>query len=110
MLSLDYVPIFCFFAVMLLVIFFLVTAQSALKRIENNNRPIVRAEARVVAKRLDVNKTSATYYVTFEVSSGARHEFRLPGKDYGLLAEGDQGVVAYQGTRYRGFQRVLIPR
>ena len=46
-----------------------------------------------------------TYFVTFEMKSGERVEFGLDGRDYGLLAEGDEGTLDYQGTRYLGFQR-----
>ncbi|MBX9680641.1 MAG: DUF2500 domain-containing protein [Gemmataceae bacterium] len=32
-------------------------------------------------------------------------EFWIEGEEYGLLVEGDVGVLSYQGTRYLGFQR-----
>ena len=32
-------------------------------------------------------------------------ELQLSGTEYGLLAEGDQGELSFQGTRYLGFER-----
>jgi hypothetical protein len=48
---------------------------------------------------------STWYYATFELETGERIEFSMGGKEYGMLAEGDDGTLSYQGTRYRGFQR-----
>ena len=44
-------------------------------------------------------------YVTFQVESGDRMELSIDGSEYGLLAEGDEGVLTLQGTRYLGFDR-----
>jgi len=99
----------------------------------NNNSPILTVEAKVVTKRMAVNEhtshrtmshhhhhhhdhhhhhaplhhhsTSTDYYATFEVESGDRMEFRIPDREYGLLAEGDTGRITFQGTRYKGFER-----
>jgi len=94
----------------------------------NNRSPVLTVPARVAAKRFSVDghhahhqhhipddpghgmgththTTSTTYYAAFEVESGDRMEFRLPGKEYGLLAEGDAGRLTFQGTRYLGFER-----
>ncbi len=48
---------------------------------------------------------STSYYVTFEVDSGDRVEFSMRGSDYGMLIEGDIGILNFQGTRYLGFER-----
>ncbi|WP_025028458.1 DUF2500 domain-containing protein [Caldalkalibacillus mannanilyticus] len=83
----------------------------------NNTQPVLTVESRVVAKRNHVSRsshhhsdhtnhhTSTTYYVTFEVESGDRMELKVSFKEYGLLAEGDQGKLTFQGTRYHGFDR-----
>ena len=34
-----------------------------------------------------------------------RKEFGMSGREYGLLAEGDPGMLTFQGTRYKGFTR-----
>jgi hypothetical protein len=81
----------------------------------NNSQPVLSVPARVVAKRTATSgsassniggSVSTSYYATFELESGERLEFSLYGKGYGLLVEGDEGTLTYQGTRYHGFQRV----
>ena len=76
--------------------------------------------ARVVTKRANTSRhhhhhdnhvhssTSTSYYVTFEVESGDRMEFRVPGREYGMLAEGDLGKLTFQGTRYHSFERIRL--
>lgn len=49
--------------------------------------------------------SSTSYYVTFEVQSGDRMELKVPRSEFGLLVEGDEGVLSFQGTRYLGFER-----
>ncbi|HZX21864.1 MAG TPA: DUF2500 domain-containing protein [Clostridia bacterium] len=51
------------------------------------------------------NLSSTDCYVTFEVESGNRMEFRVPGKEYGLLAENDIGKLTFLGIRYHKFKR-----
>ena len=51
--------------------------------------------------------TSTSYYVTFEVESRDRMEFSVYGKEYGMLAEGDEGKLTFQGSRYLGFERAI---
>jgi hypothetical protein len=71
----------------------------------------VRVSARVVAKRTEVSgggnnmAASTSHYVTFEMEAGERREFSLSGSEYGMLAEGDDGILARQGTWYKDFQR-----
>lgn len=48
---------------------------------------------------------STDYFVTFEVESGERIEFKVSVTEYGILVEGDNGELAFQGTRYLGFTR-----
>ncbi len=77
---------------------------------KNNNSPRLIVPAVIVAKRTNVhrhhhNNTTTTYYVTFEVESGDRMELRMDGDEYGLLVEGDTGLLTFQGTRYLGFER-----
>lgn len=80
---------------------------------KNNNSPRLTVPAVVVTKRTNVHRsggehhhTSTTYYVTFEVESGDRMELRMDGNEYGLLVEGDSGLLTFQGTRYLGFERL----
>ena len=49
--------------------------------------------------------TSYSHYATFEFANGERMELRLPGKQAGLLVEGDRGRLSWQGNRFLGFER-----
>lgn len=88
----------------------------------NNAQPVLKVIAKVVSKRIEVSHNSShtggnmnqvnnydytTYYVTFEVESGDRMEFKLKGDEYGLLVEGDKGNLNFQGSRYLGFNRII---
>ena len=93
---------------------------------KNNNSPVLTMNAKVVAKRMAINRhthhthhhnphhpghathhttSRVTYFATFEVESGDRLELKVPDKEYGMLVEGDTGRLTFQGTRYRGFER-----
>ncbi len=77
----------------------------------NNATPVSTVRSRVVAKRGDTwggagdSSASTTHYATFELEGGDRVELQVPHRDFGLLAEGDQGRLTYQGTRFKGFER-----
>lgn len=85
----------------------------------NNSQPVLTVSAKVVTKRTNVShnthhhdnmtdhSTSTTYYVTFEVQSGSRMEFKVDSGEYGMLVEGDMGKLNFQGSRYKGFDRQL---
>lgn len=80
---------------------------------QNNRSPILTVDAVVCAKRTgtsthmhnDHMHHSTSYYATFQVDSGDRMEFSVPGREHGMLAEGDAGRLTFQGTRYLGFER-----
>ena len=87
---------------------------------KNNHSPRLTVPAIIVAKRTNVSHHhhhnhggtgmhhtthSTTYYVTFQVESGDRMELHVAGHEYGMLIEGDRGMLTFQGTRYLGFER-----
>ena len=90
---------------------------------KNNQSPRLTVSAKIVSKRTQVTQhthpnagdatgahgfyttTSTSYYVTFQVESGDRMEFRVSGSEYGTYIEGDTGKLSFQGTRYLGFER-----
>ena len=60
--------------------------------ISDNNSPRINTHARVMSKRTKITSrnssnihTSTIYYVTFELDSGDRAEFKLKGHEYGML-------------------------
>lgn len=110
---------FCVCAVMLFLI-----AKNISTWNKNNHSPRLTVPATVVTKRTQDTQqqhanagdptgahgfsttTSTSYYVTFQVESGDRMELRVSRSEYGLLAEGDQGNLSFQGTRYLGFEMI----
>ena len=90
---------------------------------KNNQSPRLTVHAVIVSKRMNVSHhthanagdvsgahgyhstSSTSYYVTFQVASGDRMELSVSGPEYGMLAEGDEGELSFQGTRYLGFER-----
>ena len=84
---------------------------------KNNHSPKLTVPVTIVEKRSDVHRypvsagkvqtmhTSTSYYATFQVESGDRMEFEISDMEYGMLAEGDRGMLTFQGTRYLDFRR-----
>jgi hypothetical protein len=126
----DFDAGFKMFSIMFAIIFvlvvgiFLVMIICGVKKwSKNNHSPKLTVDATVVSKRIEVTHhhhanarnvagvhghhtyTSTLNYVTFQVESGDRMEFQLDGSEYGILAEGDQGRLTFQGTRYLYFER-----
>ena len=82
---------------------------------KNNHSPRLTVPVTVAGRRTEVHHrrssdshmthTSTTYYVTFQVESGDRMELRLSGQEYGLIVDGDRGLLTFQGTRFLSFER-----
>ncbi len=116
---------FDFFNIVFIVMFTLIVGMFILSAVngirqwnKNNNSPRLTVPVTVVSKRADVSRhrhgtvtenshynTFTTYYVTFQVESGDRIELSMSGNEYGMLVEGDTGMLNFQGTRYLGFER-----
>ncbi len=117
--------VFVLFRIMFILAFVLVIGMFlvfAVKGIaqwnQNNHSPRLTVPAVIVAKRTNVTRhhhsgagghhhhhTSTSYYVTFQFGGGDRMELLVSGSEYGMLVEGDQGDLSFQGTRYLGFER-----
>ena len=73
--------------------------------------PIDSMEASVVGKRTLVTQEDGApktiYYMTFQKVNGMRLELEVPGEDYGLAAEGDQGVLVARGEEFIVFKRMI---
>lgn len=105
------------FPIMFMVVFVIVIGTFVVVAVKgvaewgrNNASPRLSSQATVVAKREQHYSHNnggggTTYYATFEFESGDRMELRLPNRDAGLLAEGDRGMLHFQGTRFLGFDR-----
>lgn len=119
----DSVWIFDFFGSVMPVVFvvilgiILLSAGKGLMQWNRNNRqPLLTVDSRIVSKRSEVtqshhtednmsSRTRTSYYLTFEVESGDRMEFLVSGDEFGICAEGDEGRLSFQGTRYFRFER-----
>ncbi|MCY6484091.1 DUF2500 domain-containing protein [Clostridium aestuarii] len=105
-----------FLIVMGMIIYGVVT--SANRYHKNATSPILTQHGKVITKRTSVthhcnsnNHRSSShtyYYVTFETDAGQRIELTISGKEYGMLAEGDCGMVTYQGEWFKQFKREVI--
>ncbi|MGI6607906.1 MAG: DUF2500 domain-containing protein [Erysipelotrichaceae bacterium] len=114
--------VFMIVPVFVLGVFIFIAYNLISQKIKNDKSPILRVEATVIAKRINVStgshhhrhvagsaphyhsSTSTSHYVTFELADGERKEFLVYGKEYGLLIEKDRGYLTYQGTRFKGFE------
>lgn len=80
---------------------------------KNNQSPVLTVPAEVVTKRTEItgghgdSSASTWYYVTFQVQSGDRMELGVDDSEFGLLAEEDLGMLTFQGTRFKGFERKI---
>jgi hypothetical protein len=84
----------------------------------NNAQPVLRLPAKIVARRTDVSVSTHRHHgdhhhfhaitmphLDWRMASGWK--FGLSDSGAGLLLEGDQAELTYQGTRYHGFARPL---
>jgi hypothetical protein len=99
-----------FFVIVIGLIAFAII-RAIVEAISNSGKPLEQVPAQVVAKRTDVGggmnnqRAYSTYYVTFEDENGQRAEFRVKDRQFGMLAEGDRGMLRHQGTWFKGFAR-----
>ncbi|MFB4322654.1 DUF2500 domain-containing protein [Priestia sp. BR_2] len=104
------------FFIVVIGIILLSAGKGILQWSQNNRQPLLSVDSKIVSKRTEVkhtqqtddtmsSRTRTTYYLTFEVESGDRMEFAVNGEEFGMCAEGDEGLLRFQGTRYYGFGR-----
>lgn len=102
--------------ILIIGVFIFIVVKGVSEWSSNNNSPKLTVPAKMVTKRIrtsnshhsddHMHTTSTTsYYVTFQFESNDRTEFSLSGSEYGMLAEGDTGMLTFQGTRYLEFER-----
>ena len=102
---------FDLFFLLFVIVFVVVLVRNLREWSRNNASPRLSVPATVVARRrahhynVCTHTSSTSYYATFQFESGDRLELRLPWRDAGLIAEGDRGMLHFQGTRYLGFDR-----
>ena len=98
-----FIGVFC----LTIGIFVMAFVKGAKQNKINRNSPTLDVQAKVVAKRMAVrgDHSHTYYYVTFEVPSGDRMELHVQGADYGMMVEGDNGILRFRGTEFLSFTR-----
>ena len=111
-MGLFFVGFAIFFCVIMGLILYAVIG-AVTEAVQNKNSPLLSVPARIIAKRSETSgggndtHVSTSYYVTFEMQSGERREWRVESRKYGLLVEGDRGILTYQGTWFKDFARSM---
>ena len=100
-------------AIVLLMLVARLTSKVSVEE-RKGDQPIFSIQATVKGKRTLVesdpehpNQAHTRYFLTFDKHDGLRVELEVPGEDYGLAAEGDEGVLVYaQGDAFIVFKRM----
>ena len=104
------------------LLFVVIIAFILIKAVKKNNqreknalRPVLTARARVKSRRLIIRPNNITALgvstdtlegkVVFESEDGEELEFRLIGKNYRDIFDGDEGMLTYQGSDFISFER-----
>lgn len=108
-------PVFTFFFVLVFVLIAGTILFAIVRGVRtwssNNAAPAETRSCRVVAKRTEVwggsgeSRAHTSYFITFEFHDGSRKELPVSGAEYGQIAEGDYGVLSFQGLRFNQFER-----
>ena len=81
---------------------------------KQGRKPVYNIQATVKGKRTLIEEDpenpgvpKTRYFLTFHKRDGNRVEMEVPGEDYGLAAEGDEGVLVYEkGDAFIVFKRM----
>jgi len=79
----------------------------------NQHAEVAAKKSKIVDKRTEVwggtgsSSTNTNYYITFEFEDRSRTELPVKANQFGLLVIGDSGVLAYRGTRFLEFKRMM---
>lgn len=99
-----------------ILLLMLVARLTAIVNVEEKQgrKPVYNIQAEVKGKRTLIeadaenpNVPKTRYFVTFHKRDGNRVEMEVPGEDYGLAAEGDEGILVYtKGDEFIVFKRM----
>ena len=99
-------------AILLLMLVAKLTSRVNLEE-KQGKKPVYNIQAEVKGKRTLIeadpdhpNIPKTRYFVTFHKRDGIRVEMEVHGEDYGLAAEGDEGILVYsKGDEFIVFKR-----
>lgn len=101
-------PFFYLVFGLILIVFAYIIIGNIVEWSKNQASDVRMRNVRVVTKRTSVrghDHAHTTYYTTFEfLDDGTRLELPVPAKRFGLMAEGDLGILNYQGTQFNAFE------
>ena len=93
-------------AILLLMLVAKVTSMVNIEE-KQGEKPVYNMQAVVKGKRTLVEAdpenpgaSRTLYFVTFHKRDGNLVELQVPGQDYGLAAEGDEGILVWQGDEF----------
>ncbi len=95
------IPLILFLSFFIFIIYFFYKAVQ--KGNSYKNEPRISAPAKLVEKRNYVSNSFTYYYGTFEFGTGDRIELRIPAERVGLIIEGDEGELTFQGDMFIDF-------
>lgn len=99
--------IFAVAAAFIAFMFIYILSKRSRQERANNRAPQETVPAQVVTKRVaGGGEMPVYYYATFELDDRNRIEMPVSGTEFGMLADGDRGMLTHQGTRYLGFERI----
>ena len=102
--------VFAIISLCICVAFVVIFAKLLSYNKKNRCAPKLTVFATVMDKSLHYSRSinsmgSTECYVTFEVESGDRLVLDLTEYEFGLLVEGDCGMLTFQGNRFCDFER-----
>jgi hypothetical protein len=79
----------------------------------NRNKPKIALTATIVTKRQQLSSNMSDshhtwHYITFEFDTRDRIELQVSGREYGLMAENDKGILTFQGNQFIAFDRKRV--
>lgn len=98
-------------AFMVSFVLFVLILYVIIKAIKNNSQSAqLTVQATVIGKRTryylrEGFPGNEIYYVSFEIKGGDRVELNTTARDYGILFEGDRGLLTFRGSYFLEFQR-----
>lgn len=93
-----FIMFFGILAFIIFVVFTMIRKSNAHRKL-----PRVTTYAKLIEKRTYSSEKFTYYYATFELQSGDRMEIRVPRERAGLIVEGDEGELTFQGDMFVDF-------
>lgn len=100
------IPFVLFFIGFIVVTVIILRAAGMSKK--NVTLPRIETSAKIIGRRTAVMPSSDMhrnmYFITFEMSTGDRAEYRVTEDTYGYFVEGDEGTLTVRGTEFISFR------